>query len=141
MRTPLRLFRLAVVGSRGFRQLELVQAALEGFGRCLVVSGGASGVDTEAECAADRLRYPKQVLDADWDLQGPEAGAIRNREIIDLLDAALVFWDGRSPGTRNFLYQARILKKPLILILDSAGKITYHPENWDATDPNRDRVG
>lgn len=68
-----------------------------------VVSGGARGVDKSGEQWAEDNSRPYRVFPADWDTHGRAAGPIRNQEMADYADIALVFWDGRSRGTLSMI--------------------------------------
>jgi len=123
--------KIAIVGSRGFKRLDLIRAALGQMLPCEVVSGGAPGVDREAERLARELRCPVRIFPADWQSLGREAGLIRNKEIVDYCDALLIFWDGDSPGTKHTLALAMIEKKPLILtMLNPDGQVSCAKRNW-----------
>jgi len=123
--------KIAIVGSRGFKRLDLIRAALGQMLPCEVVSGGAKGVDQEAERLARELRCPVRIFPADWKELGREAGLIRNKEIVDYCDALLIFWDGNSPGTKHTLALAMIEKKPLILtLLNPDGQVSCAKRNW-----------
>jgi SLOG family YspA-like protein len=76
--------KIAVVGSRSFKNLDAVrQFVFEQERTTVIVSGGASGVDSVAVSEARRLRMPYEVHLPDWNRHGRSAGPIRNREIID----------------------------------------------------------
>ena len=40
---------------------------------------------------------------ADWDKYGKAAGFIRNEQMAQNADALVVFWDGKSRGTKNMI--------------------------------------
>lgn len=75
-----------------------------------IVSGGARGVDTLAENLADLYRIPKTVFPADWAKYKKAAGPLRNEQMARYADALIAVWDGRSPGTRNMIKTASLLK-------------------------------
>lgn len=132
MKQPLHKLRLAVVGSRKFPRLDLIPVALDGFGPCVVVSGGARGVDRRAENAARERGWPTEIILPQWGQLGRSAGIQRNAQIVDRSDGILIFWDGGSPGTKHVLGLARLHKKPLILIQVTAGSlVTVTTENWE----------
>lgn len=66
-----------------------------------IVSGTAPGVDSAGERWAKANDIPVKRFPADWERYGKSAGPRRNAEMADYADAALLFWDGKSPGTRN----------------------------------------
>lgn len=112
--------KVAVVGSRGFPDLERVRA----FVRSLppgttVISGGARGVDRVAEeCARERSDLPSpRILHADWDAHGRPAGYLRDHDIINACDWVRVFWDGSSPGTRSTIKLALEARKRIELTI------------------------
>jgi hypothetical protein len=107
--------RIAVVGSRGYADLEVVrQFVREQERTTVIISGGAKGVDTEAVKEARRLRMPYEVYTADWHIHGRSAGPIRNRTLVEKADIVAAFWDGKSRGTKSTIDMAR-----------KAGKLEY----------------
>src|SRR3546814_6456627 len=69
---------IAIVGSRSYPRPDLVQAYVAGLpGGCVVVSGGAPGVDSVAEAAAKAAGLETVVFHADWESLGRRAGPIR----------------------------------------------------------------
>ena len=54
------------------------------------------------------IEYP-----ADWNTHGKSAGFIRNREMADACDCAVIFWDGLSRGTANMISLMRNRNKPV----------------------------
>ena len=103
--------KIAVVGSREFKDKELIQMVLEDIGNIWsLVSGGARGVDFWAEEIIEDLNrknsYPSEriqkiIFKPDWDKYGKSAGFIRNKLIINEADMVLAFWDGKSKGTKH----------------------------------------
>ena len=66
-----------------------------------LLHGGARGVDTIAGDWARRRGFEVKVMPADWDQYGKAAGMIRNKEMVEAADAAIVIWNGRSSGTKS----------------------------------------
>lgn len=112
---PEEVASVAFVGSREFQPLSLVYQVMKGMGRCKVISGGARGVDQAAEDASDALGYPKKIMKADWGKYGKSAGPRRNHEMVCNSDAAVVFWDGKSRGTLDFINKAMKEKIPMFV--------------------------
>ena len=83
-----------------------------------VVSGKARGIDTLgelwAECRPDPL--PIKEFPADWDKHGRSAGYIRNAAMADYADQLMVFWDGKSNGTKHMIDLAAAKKLKTIII-------------------------
>lgn len=113
---------LAIVGSRTFSDWligwhETCEVLKQYPTINTVVSGGANGADKFGRKFARirRLKY-KEFL-PDWDKFGKSAGMIRNREIIDNADVAIVFWDGISKGTKNAIDLILSKKIPYTIIM------------------------
>ena len=106
--------RLAIVGSRGFANLDLVEELVSRLKTTTtVVSGGARGVDTEAVRTAKARGLNTEVFEADWDKFGKSAGFRRNEAMLSTVDGDAAFWDGTSRGTKHAIEYAR--KKDLWL--------------------------
>lgn len=80
-----------------------------------VVSGQAIGVDKLGEMWAQandcEIRY-MPVTPQEWTKYGKAAGPMRNRRMAEYCDAAVIIWDGVSPGTRNMIDEMIRVKKP-----------------------------
>ena len=98
-----------IAGSRGIHDYSLVVDAIEksGFSITEVVSGGALGPDTLGELWGHRNDIPVKRFPAQWSQYGKAAGLLRNREMAEYADAAIVVWDGESRGSRNMIAEAR----------------------------------
>lgn len=114
--------RIAIVGSRAYPRLDLVEAFVAALPvGTIVVSGGARGVDTVAEIVARDRGLEVIVFQADWDRLGRKAGPIRNAQIVANVDRVVAFWDGKSRGTLNTLLQADGAALP-VEVFDSEGQ-------------------
>jgi len=115
--------KVAVVGSRDYRRLDLVRSFVAGLhADTVVVSGGARGVDTEAEEAAEARGLEVVVLEPEWDRLGRAAGLIRNKDIVNAADRVVGFWDGASRGTVHSLRLAVKSGKP-VLVFGPTGEV------------------
>jgi hypothetical protein len=117
MNPKLRPYRVAIVGSRDYPDLERVGQYVDELHRgCTVISGGARGVDSAAEQAARRLGLRVEIFPAAWARLGRRAGYVRNRRIVEACDLVVAFWDCRSPGTRHTLEIAAQLGRPTEIV-------------------------
>lgn len=109
--------KVAIVGSRKYpdeREVRVFVAllALED-PELVVISGGAKGVDTWAESEAQRCGVPIELYLPHWAM-GKAAGLMRNREIAQVCDRMVAFWDGTSTGTKHAIFVASSeFKKPV----------------------------
>lgn len=111
---------IAVVGSRGFGDYELLAKVLDKFKPFVLVTGGAKGADTLAEEYADKNGLLKIIIKPDWDTHGKKAGFLRNYDIVDKSDFIVAFWDLDSKGTKHSIeYAGRLKKRVYIVIFDS----------------------
>ena len=78
-----------------------------------IVSGGCRGVDKFGEQYAKARVLPAKVFRADWKKHGKAAGPIRNRQMAEYADCAVLFPGGR--GTSSMFSEA---KKAGIIIYD-----------------------
>lgn len=110
--------KIAIVGSRKFRELSLVKDYIDSLPLdTIIVSGGALGVDQMAEASALARGMTTQIYLADWKNFGRKAGAIRNAEIVAEADEVVAFWDGESKGTAITIEFTRKAGKPLKIIV------------------------
>lgn len=105
-----------------FDDYNLVVQAVErsGFKITEVVSGTAIGADRLGEKWALANGIPIKEMPADWNRYGNGAGPMRNRQMAEYADAAIVVWDGKSPGSRNMVENMIRRKKPYYVALTSA---------------------
>lgn len=112
--------KVIIAGSRDINDMNLLTKAIEdsGFQITEVVSGGATGVDrlgenwsawefTSKPGIQKLTRFP-----ADWNSYGKAAGPIRNKQMAEYADAAIVIHNG-SKGSLNMISQMKKLNKPV----------------------------
>lgn len=97
--------RIAVVGSRGITAVDLSLYIPQNC--CLIVSGGARGVDTIAEQYAKAHGIEALIIRPDYERYGRAAPIRRNDIIVDNADLVLAFWDGSSHGTKYTIDYAK----------------------------------
>ena len=105
--------KVIIAGSRGFTDYNMLQQTCDTILENLypdlpiaIISGTSSGCDALGERYAHERGYALQRHPADWKKYGRAAGPIRNRQMVEGADAAIVFWDGHSKGTKNLIEQA-----------------------------------
>lgn len=106
------MFRVIIAGTRTFNDYELLRSyadfKLSRINDTIeIVSGGASGADALGERYAQERGYSIARYPAAWGEYGRGAGPRRNREMAMNADALLAFWDGKSPGTKNMIEEAK----------------------------------
>jgi len=107
--------KVAVIGSRGFNNYELIKETLSSLDITLVVSGGAMGADTLGERYARENGIPTKIFKPDW-TKGRGAGFLRNTDIINEADTVVAFWDGKSKGTLDSIKKAEKQGKKVLII-------------------------
>lgn len=99
--------KLAIVGSREYPNLKQVRDFVATLPKdTIVVSGGAKGVDNEAERAAVSNGLKTMIYFPDWSL-GKKAGPLRNTDIVNACDHLVAFHDGDSRGTQDSINKAK----------------------------------
>lgn len=106
-----------IAGGRKFKDAILLKKEVDDFRDTHditeIVSGHALGADSLGEAYANFYGIKLTIFKADWDTYGRAAGPIRNKQMIDYADAIIVFWDGKSRGTKNDIDLAK--EKGIIL--------------------------
>lgn len=92
-----------------------------------IISGGARGADELGARYASEHGVPLQIFPAYWDTYGKSAGFIRNAEMGEHADCAIVFWDGKSKGSKHMIKTMKYLRKQCY-VYDYNGKF-YDPNN------------
>lgn len=92
--------KLAIVGSRAVKlditeMKTYIPLSVE-----TIVSGGAKGIDTCAALYAKEFGIELIEIKPDYKRYGKAAPLIRNREIVKMVDKVLIFWDGKSKGSK-----------------------------------------
>lgn len=102
-----------------FDDFKLIVEAVErsGFEITEVVCGMAIGVDKLGEQWAIANNIPVKEMPANWNAHGKAAGPIRNRQMAEYADAAVIVWDGVSDGSRNMINEMIRKKKPYYVAL------------------------
>lgn len=113
--------KVLVCGGRDFENKELLYSTLTDLHRehnfSVVIHGCASGADTLAGTWATENKIQVYDFPADWKKYGKSAGAIRNRQMLEVgvPDMVVAFPGGR--GTKNMIDVSNKAGIPVILIL------------------------
>lgn len=83
-----------------------------------IVSGGARGIDRDAETYARTHGLKLTVFYPEYEKYGKSAPLRRNVDIVDYADMVYAFWDGQSKGTQFVINLCRAKKKPLRIFLE-----------------------
>ena len=106
--------KLLIIGSRSITDFDLSPYITPEVDT--IISGGARGVDSLAEKYADDHRLSKYIMRPRYDLFGKSAPLHRNRQMVDMSDAILAVWDGKSRGTLHTIKYAQKSGKPLTVV-------------------------
>ena len=81
--------------------------------KIIILSGCASGADAIGERYAEENGFELEKYPADWVKYGRSAGPIRNRQMAEICDFVICFWDEKSRGTKSMIELARKYNKPI----------------------------
>jgi len=115
--------KLVIAGCRDFDDYELLSNKIDAYikteakdEKITIISGGADGADKLGEKYSKDNCYDLDVHSADWKKFGKAAGPIRNERMAQVADAVVVFWDGKSRGTKNMIDNAKKYDRPCLII-------------------------
>lgn len=116
------MFKLIVAGGREFNDSVLLAETLSkaliniSYSNVELVCGGARGADSLGEQWAKANGVAIKYFIPDWDGLGKSAGHVRNRQMGDYANAAVIYWDGASKGSKGMLDYMNKLGKPVRVI-------------------------
>jgi len=112
--------KVIIAGSRNFNDQYFIDSKLKFYLSQLkcteLIHGGCRGVDALAGRYAIENDIPYKLFLADWDKYGKSAGPRRNAEMAEYGDYLIVFWDGKSRGTKNMISEMQRLGKKGIIV-------------------------
>ncbi|MGL5923783.1 DUF2493 domain-containing protein [Chroococcidiopsis sp.] len=101
------MIKVVVAGSRSFSNYPVAKfyldLALINHTDVEIVSGTARGADQLGERYAKEKGFPVKLYPAEWDMYGKSAGYIRNEKMAKYVSHAVIFWDGKSKGTKHMI--------------------------------------
>lgn len=98
--------KVAIIGSRGFDDYELLKKELSKHEISLIISGGAKGADSLAEKFADEHNIEKLIFKPEYQIYGKKATFVRNQQIVENCEKLIAFWDELSKGTESTIKKA-----------------------------------
>lgn len=107
--------KVAVVGSRGIKELNLKQYLPNNVSE--IISGGAKGVDSIARDYAQKEGIPLREIFPDYKLYKKAAPLRRNIDIIIAADIVYVFWDGESKGSEFVIKKCEQFEIPCVVFI------------------------
>ena len=99
--------KVIIAGSRNFNDYSILERKmniiLKNQDDVTIVSGTARGADKLGERYAGENHHKLEKYPAMWDIYGKKAGYMRNEEMAKDSDGCVVFWDGKSKGTKHMI--------------------------------------
>ena len=106
--------RIVIAGCRDYNNYEeaeefidLCVSSFAGKDNIVIVSGGAKGADMLGERYASERGFAIERYNADWKTYGRRAGPMRNKQMAEVSDYVICFWDGESKGTKSMIECAK----------------------------------
>lgn len=117
--------KLLIAGSRSIINYNIIEKYVNKCRQSLIpehiithiISGHAIGVDQLGEMYAKEHNIPIVIFKPDWGKFGKPAGFIRNKEMVNYCDIGIIFWDGKSSGTKHTLNLLRDRGKLFNLVI------------------------
>ena len=112
--------RIVVAGSRDYTDyaqakefIDLCICDIREKYTLVFVSGGCRGADLLGERYANENGFDIEHYPAQWEKYGRSAGPKRNRQMAQVCDYVICFWDGVSKGTKTMIGYAKEYQKPV----------------------------
>ena len=112
--------RIVIAGCRNYDNYEEAKTFIDS---CLyetqkshtiiILSGCAKGADAIGERYASENGFDIEKYPADWKSLGRRAGPVRNKQMAEICDFVICFWDGKSKGTASMIFYAKKFRKLL----------------------------
>ena len=110
------VFKIIIAGGRDFSDYDMLRSEVDTFlsdfdsqDEIEVISGCAKGADRLGERYGVSTGCLVKYFPANWEKYGKRAGYIRNREMAEYANMCVVFWDGKSRGSKNMIDTAKEL--------------------------------
>lgn len=112
-------YRVIVAGGRDFDDYAFMERKLDAILKhklpnVVIIHGDCKGADRLSEKYAKLRGLQYERVPAEWDKYGDSAGPKRNEEMArdKQANACVIFWDGKSRGSRNMIAMADKYKLP-----------------------------
>lgn len=112
--------RIVVAGSRDYNNyteakefIEFCIKRIKNKYTLIFVSGGCRGADKLGERYALEHGYKFERYSANWIKYGNSVGPKRNKQMAEISDFVICFWDGKNKGTKSMIEYAEKYNKPL----------------------------
>lgn len=107
--------KIIIAGGRSFNNYELLKERCDHYlskaimnkDNIIIVSGTANGADKLGEKYAQEKGFAIERHSAKWKELGKKAGYVRNKEMAEVSDALIAFWDNKSRGTASMINLAK----------------------------------
>lgn len=103
-------FKVIIAGGRDFNDFPRLCNVMDKLlteqikiNKIVIISGGARGADTLGQRYARLRNFELIKVKVDWNKHGKSAGFIRNKEMLNIADGVVCFWDGKSTGTGHMV--------------------------------------
>lgn len=118
------MYKVIVAGGRDFNNYEMMRNKLDFYlsnkvesgEEIVIISGTANGADKLGERYAKEKGYRIEHYPADWDKFKKSAGYIRNKQMAEVANACICFWDQKSRGTSHMITLAENQGLPLRVV-------------------------
>ena len=109
------IMKLLVSGSQSITNFDLSEYINND--TTLIISGGNIGIDTIAEEYADKHGISKLILRPNYKIYPDSASTMRDEQMVDICDAVLLIWDGKSQDIIHIIKCVNKLCKPIRIFL------------------------
>lgn len=113
--------KVIIAGSRTLNDYNFVKTQIEKLNLNIteIVCGEAKGADSLGKQWAEENNIPVKSFYPEWERLGRAAGIIRNHLMGDYADYLIVFWDGKSRGTKDMInYMQQLGKHGSVIIYE-----------------------
>ncbi len=123
---------IIIAGSRNFNDYMFLHTQMnkllkeKNLEEVKIISGTADGADKLGEKYAESLGINFVRMPADWVHKGKSAGYLRNVQMAEIADYCVVFYDGKSKGSKHMIDICKKKKVPCLVFNTLTGKGTRY---------------